>query len=248
MTHVRICATFCLVWFVAVQVSTAEEKWTFETGKVGALPENWKEAKTGKGPGSVWKVVADESAPSGSKALAQVSSEGPRPLFNLCIAGNSTCRDIDVSVSLKALCGVIDQGGGPVWRFQDENNYYIARANPLESNYRVYKVVDGKRIQIDSADVQVPAGCWTCLRVVHKGDEIRCYLNDKVLLKVTDTAIRKEGRVGLWTKADAVTLFDDLCVVETADAQSSRPRATGSVFLPQGPSQKDYPISTICCR
>jgi hypothetical protein len=117
-------------------------------------------------------------------------------------------------VSFKAVCGVIDQGGGPVWRYQDADNYYIARANPLESNYRVYKVIDGKRIQLDSADIEVPAGCWHRLRVVHKGDEIRCYLNGKLLLEVTDTALRTEGRVGLWTKADAVTLFDDLQVME----------------------------------
>jgi hypothetical protein len=213
MIHARICAMLFLVWFAGVELRAAEKEWTFEDDKVGVLPKNWIEAKTGEGPGSVWKVVADESAPSGSKALAQMSSEGQRRLFNLCIAGNTTYRNIDVSVSIKAVCGTIDQGGGPVWRYQDANNYYIARANPLESNYRVYKVVGGKRIQLDSADVDVPAGRWHRLRVVHEGHQIHCYLNGKSLLKATDATIPNEGRVGLWTKADAVTLFDDLGVI-----------------------------------
>ena len=79
-----------------------------------------------------------------------------------------------------------DQGGGPVWRYQDANNYYIARMNPLENNYRVYKVVNGKRTQLGSADVNIPAGEWQMLRVVHSGDHIRCYLDDQLYLDVND--------------------------------------------------------------
>ena len=214
MLQPRICFVLCAVWFAVGKLPAGESIWTFENNKVGFLPKDWEEAKTGQGPGSLWKVVADESAPTGSQALAQLSSEGPRPLFNLCVARNSSYRNIDLSVSFNAVCGVIDQGGGPVWRYQDADNYYIARANPLESNYRVYKVVHGKRVQLASADVEVPAGRWHVLRVVHEGDEIRCYLNGKPLLQAADTAIRTEGRVGLWTKADAVTSFGYLKVME----------------------------------
>ena len=128
--------------------------WSFEDAQLGTLPKGWSAAKTGEGPGSVWKVIEDTSAPKGPKVLAQVSSEGPRPLFNLCVAEKASYADLDLSVAFKAVQGNIDQGGGPVWRYQDRNNYYIARMNPLEWNYRVYKAVNGKRVQLASADLK----------------------------------------------------------------------------------------------
>jgi hypothetical protein len=212
MRHACIGALISAIWFIATAIYGEEKEWSFEDNKVGDVNNDWEVAKTGDGPGSVWQVVADESAPSGSHAVAQMSLEGPRPIFNLCVARDSTHRDIDLSVSFKAVAGTIDQGGGPVWRYQDENNYYIARANPLEKNFRVYKVVDGKRTELDSADIEVPAGKWHALRVEHRGDDIRCFLNGKRLLEVQDSTFGKTGRVGLWTKADAVTFFDDLSV------------------------------------
>jgi hypothetical protein len=160
----------------------------------------------------VWKVVEDATAPKGAKALAQTSSDGPSPLFNLCVADGTRFRDIDLSVAFKAVSGKTDQGGGPVWRYRDANNYYIARMNPLENNFRVYKVVDGKRTQLGTADVQASAGQWHRLRVVHEGDHIRCSLNGKPYLDVRDQAFAEAGKVGLWTKADAVTYFDDYVV------------------------------------
>jgi hypothetical protein len=214
MVRVASCAALCVLWFGAVASPAEEARWSFDDSKIGVLPENWTEAKTGEGPGSMWRTVADGSAPSGSQALAQMSSAGPRPLFNLCVAPNMSFRNMDLTVSLKAVCGVIDQGGGPVWRYQDANNYYIARANPLEGNFRVYKVVGGTRTQLDTADLDVPAGQWHELRVVHNADQIRCYLNGSLLLEVSDATLGSAGSVGLWTKADAVTFFDNLRVAE----------------------------------
>ena len=90
--------------------------------------------------------------------------------------------DVDLSVAFKAVAGKLDQGGGLVWRYKDANNYYIARMNPLEDNYRVYKVVAGKRTQLGSVDVKIPSGEWHTLRVVHKADHIQCYLDGKSYL------------------------------------------------------------------
>ena len=114
-----------------------------------------------------------------------------------------------IRVSFKAVKGKIDQGGGPVWRYQDENNYYIARMNPLEDNFRVYKVVKGKRTQLGTSDAKAPAGKWHAIRVVQKGNRIQCYLNGKRHLDVKDDTFTNRGKVGLWTKADAVTSFDN---------------------------------------
>lgn len=188
---------------------TAEE-WKFEDSKVGELPKGWTAEKTGEGAGSVWKVLDDATAPAGSKVLAQTSSDGKGPLFNLCVAAEPKLLDVEINLSLKAVGGKIDQGGGPVWRYQDANNYYIARVNPLEDNFRLYKVIGGKRTQLATADVKAATGEWHTLRIVHRGDSIQCSLNGKQLLDATDDAIRKAGQVGLWTKADALTNFDAL--------------------------------------
>ena len=187
------------------------QRWTFEDAKVDKLPEKWSSAKTGKGPGSVWKVVEDKTAPDGAKVLAQTSSKGPNRLFNLCVAKDTIYTDVELTISFKAVKGRIDQGGGPVWRYQDANNYYICRHNPLENNFRVYKVIDGKRIQLASRDVKAPAGKWHTIRVGMRGDMIVCSVNNNEL-DVRDGAISKAGKIGLWTKADAVTYFDDLRV------------------------------------
>lgn len=192
--------------------ATAEETWTFEDAQIGKLPDDWTGAKTGKGEGSVWKVIEDETAPSGAKVLAQTSSDGPNPLFNLCVADETKYTDVDLSVAFKAVNGKVDQGGGPVWRYQDENNYYIARMNPLENNFRVYKVVTGKRTQLASANVEAPAGKWHTIRIMHKGDHIQCYVNGKLHLDAKDSTFQGAGKIGLWTKADAVTSFDKLTV------------------------------------
>src|SRR5262249_2102908 len=151
-----------LAGVLATSLVAADEKGrsvVFSKDDVGKLPGGWKAEKTGKGEGSVWKVVADKSAPSGKGYVLAQTAEGPSALFNLCVATDTNYRDVDVSVAFKAVKGVKDQGGGIVWRYQDHNNYYIARMNPLEDNYRLYKVVAGKRIQLKTQeDLKVPTG------------------------------------------------------------------------------------------
>ena len=209
------CRAFVCVVLLASAPGAAE--WTFEDSAAGKLPKGWAAAKTGEGPGSEWQVIEDKTAPAGAKVLAQVSAEGPKPLFNLCVADEPKLADIDLSVQFKAVRGKIDQGGGPVWRYQDKDNYYVVRMNPLERNFRVYKIVGGKRTQLGTADVDAddPAEVvkkWHTIRVVHRGDHIQCYLNGKLQLDVKDDAIKAEGKVGVWTKADAETSFDKLKV------------------------------------
>jgi len=184
-------------------------RWVFEDARPGALPEGWSIAKTGQGPDSVWKVIEDPAAASGQQVLAQLAAYGPNHLFNLCVCDEANLTDLEVSVAVKAVRGKLDQGGGVVWRYKDQDNYYIARVNPLENNFRVYKVSGGKRTQLATADVDAPAGKWHALRVTHQGNHIRCYLNDQLLLDVKDETFSQSGPVGLWTKADAVTSFDD---------------------------------------
>jgi hypothetical protein len=198
-----------------VDFASADEKGTlmkFSKDDLGKVPAGWKAAQTGKGM-SVWKVVADETAPSkNGVALAQTTAD-PKATFNLCVAEDTNFKDVEVSVAFKAMKGEADQGGGIVWRYQDANNYYIARMNPLEDNFRVYKVVDGKRHkEFQNAEVKFPTGEWHVLKITMKGDQIECSLDGKKYLEVKDDTFTKAGKVGLWTKADAQTYFDQFTV------------------------------------
>ena len=190
-----------------------ERVFKFSKDDVGKVPTGWKAEKTGKGEGSEWKVVEDETAPSKSGvALAQIA-KSPGGVFNICVAEDTKYKDVELSVSFKAVAGESDQGGGFVWRYQDNNNYYICRMNPLEDNYRVYKVVAGRRMQLGTKEgLKVKAREWHKLKIKMIGDQIECYLDDKKELEVKDDTFQNTGNMGLWSKADAQTHFDDFAV------------------------------------
>lgn len=157
-----------------------------------------------------WEVVKDATAPSKDHVLAQLAKNSTST-FNLALVRDTNMQDVDLAVSFKAVGGRIDQGGGLVWRANDANNYYIARYNPLEGNYRVYKVVEGRRTELGSADIAASPG-WHQLRVTMIGDHIRCYYDGSKYLDIHDDEFPASGQVGLWTKADAQTQFDDFRV------------------------------------
>jgi hypothetical protein len=201
-----------LVGTILVGVSRPP-RWHFTKEDLGKLPAGWQSMKTGPGDGSVWKVVADDSAPSKRGYVLAQTAEGPNTLFNVCAIEDVDYRDVEVQVAFKAVRGKLDQGGGIVWRLMDAENYYVARMNPLESNYRVYKVVHGKRTQLDTKeDLKIPAGEWHTLKVRHRGEQIECWLDGKKYLEAKDDTYTKAGKIGVWTKADAQTYFDNLQV------------------------------------
>ncbi|MFN4259433.1 MAG: family 16 glycoside hydrolase [Gemmataceae bacterium] len=209
-------------WFLSLTVGLmgvtllAADKprvFVFAADEIGKTPKGWTVAKTGMFEGSVWQVVKDPTAPSGTGQVLAQLAEGERRLFNLCVVDDTHYRDLEASVRYKAVAGEIDQGGGIVWRYQDPNNYYIARYNPLETNFRVYKVIDGKREQLEShGNLDLPAGQWHTLTIRQQGNRIECLLDGKSYLQVQDDTLTKPGKVGLWTKADAKTYFDELRV------------------------------------
>jgi hypothetical protein len=202
-----IMAVTCVL--VTFGVGAGEDKTvTFAKADAGKLPTGWTAAQTGKGK-SEWKVVADTTAPGTTGcALAQTTAD-KGATFNLCVADGPILKDVEISVAFKAVEGESDRGGGVVWRYQDANNYYVARVNPLEDNFRVYKVVGGRRArEFQSADVKVPSGEWHTLKVTMTGDKIECFLDGKKYLEANDNTFTKAGKVGLWTKADAQTRFD----------------------------------------
>lgn len=210
MTRTVLAVLLAVSVAVGAAVAADEPKAvTFPKADLGKVPAGWKAAQTGTGA-SVWKIVEDRTAPSKSGfALAQTSDDRDA-LFNLCVAEDTSFKDVEVTVSFKANAGKKDQGGGVVWRYVDANNYYVARMNPLEDNFRVYKVVAGNRsTEFQEAEVKVPTGEWHTLSVKMVGDKIECFVDGKKYLDAKDDTFAKAGKVGLWTKADAQTSFDD---------------------------------------
>lgn len=197
----------CLVAVALAADPTLNEQ--FKKADVGKAPPGWTVAKTGHGEGSVWKVVEDPTAPGQTRACLQQTAVGPDKLFNLCVHDEGKYQDVQVGVALKAVAGKNDQGGGVVWRYRDANNYYVARINPLEENFRVYKVVNGKRTQLATKEgLKAREGSWEYVAVTMTGDSISCWLNGTKHLSVKDDTFKDAGQVGLWTKSDAQTRFD----------------------------------------
>jgi Domain of Unknown Function (DUF1080) len=187
-----------------------ERAFKFQKEDLGKVPSGWKAEKTGRGEGSIWKIVEDDTAPSKSGVALAQTAESPGNVFNICVAEDSSYKDVTLSVSFKAVAGKMDQGGGFVWRYLDHNNYYICRMNPLEDNYRVYHVVNGKRVQIGGKEgIKIPVGEWHKLKVEVKGNEMEGYLDGEKIWEVTDETFKDAGKVGLWSKADAQSRFDE---------------------------------------
>jgi hypothetical protein len=187
----------------------------FDNTKPGELPAGWVAKIAGPGEPK-WTVQQDDIAPSRPNVLMQ-SGWTPKPSFPLCVKTNSSLKDGFVEVKFKPVSGTNDQAAGLVWRYRDAENYYVARANALEDNVVLYKVEKGRRKSLDivgrtggyGVKEKVPAQEWSTLRVNFAEAHFAVLLNGKELFTVEDSTFPEAGLLGLWTKADSVTLFDD---------------------------------------
>lgn len=186
----------------SVSAQNAKMSWNFDTDKVGEIAKGFAQG-VGK-----WEVVADNTAPSKPNVLAQLAKSAGSE-FNLTLVSETNFMDVDITVKMKAIAGKTDQGGGIVWRARDAKNYYVARFNPLEDNYNLYRVVNGRRSEIKGSKV-TPTPGWHTLRVGMTGDHIQCYLDGKKDLDAKDSTFKGAGEIGLWSKSDAQSHFDDL--------------------------------------
>ena len=184
--------------------AASAETLTFDQDKAGALPSLWQQGVTGKG-NPQWAVRPDASAPSKPNVLQQSGSG----TFPWCVLPKTAVENGFVEVRFKPISGREDQAGGVVWRWKDGDNYYIARANALENNVSLYHTTGGRRITIKYVDAPVPGNVWHTLRVEFSGRRIKVMLDGKTYIELEDAHIVGSGAVGLWTKADSVTAFDD---------------------------------------
>jgi hypothetical protein len=192
-------------------MATAESD-DFDKAKPGAIPPGWIGTETGGG-NPKWIVEKDDSAPSKPNVLKQ-SGEAK---YCVAVKNDANLRDGHVEVKFKPISGKEDQAAGLVWRYRDNNNYYVVRANALEGNVVLYKTEGGKRSSLDivgraggyGVKASVPKGEWSIVRVEFEGNKFTVKLNGKQLFQVEDATFGSAGKVGVWTKADSVTLFDD---------------------------------------
>ncbi|MBL8144607.1 MAG: hypothetical protein JNM38_26070 [Acidobacteria bacterium] len=198
---------------------------SFDDQRAGEVPRGMSCATTGNGRPGVWTILADATAPTPPNVLAQTDDDSTGYRFPVCVLDAISLADVDLSIRFKSVKGAVDQAVGLVWRYRDKDNYYLLRANALENNLVLYKVEAGKRSALKprgagmfayGREARVPSGAWGALRVVVKGALFAGYLNGEKLFDVEDGTFADAGRVGVWTKADSVTYFDDLRIAPAA--------------------------------
>ena len=176
----------------------------FQKDEVGKPPAGWTATQTGGGEAK-WTVVQDDTAPSKPNVLKQ-SGEAKYPV---CIKNDTSLKDGFVEVKFKPVSGNEDQAGGVIWRAKDSDNYYIARANALEDNVTIYHTIQGRRVAFKNVDHKVKSGVWHTLRADFQGNRFTVMFDGERVIEATDDSFSDAGKVGVWTKADSVTLFDD---------------------------------------
>jgi hypothetical protein len=191
----------------------------FGSDTLGTVPRGWSVFMTDKGGAPKWEVVEDRTAPSKKgKVAGQTSNDPTGGRFPLLIYDNSNLKDGEVSVAFRPISGRVDQGAGLIWRYQDPNNYYVARANALEDNVVLYKVEKGMRIPLPPVGQPtntyglphyVPSRVWNTMRVTFKGSLFTVYVNGDKIFDLDDKTFTEAGKVGLWTKSDSVIYFDN---------------------------------------
>lgn len=215
------CKIFLSLLAAFLPVLALAQTINFDKDEAGKPPKGFSTALTGRGKPGNWIVMKDEATPSKPNVLAQTDMDATGYRFPVCVFDGLSAKDVDLSVKFKPVKGEGDQAAGIVWRYQDKDNYYITRANALEDNVVLYKVEKGKRTDLPLKGIgrtygkkaKVPSGQWSTLRVVAKGNLFTVYFNGEKLYEVEDNTFIGAGKVGLWTKADSYTLFDDLSII-----------------------------------
>jgi hypothetical protein len=203
-----------VVCVLIAATASAEEgrSYHFDGDKADAPPAGFRFGRTGQGKKGRWVVKAAEGAPSGANVLAQVDTDNTDYRFPVAVADEPRLRDLKLSVRCKPVSGKVDQACGLVFRFRNAKNYYVARANALENNVRLYYVKNGRRRQIASYSGKVTSGEWHELAVTARGEDFEVRYDGKKVIGARDKTFSAPGRIGVWTKADSVTYFDDLTV------------------------------------
>jgi len=198
------------VMTVVVSVLAQSSKLDFEKDEIGRAPGGFSFALTGQGKPGVWLVRKDDAAHG--NVLVQTDGDRTDYRFPVAVYEAVSARDVDLSVQFKGISGKGDQGAGLVWRYRDQNNYYITRCNALEDNCTIYHVINGRRVAFQNKSVKVPTNVWHTLKLEATGDHFVVTYDGNKVLDAKDQTFANAGKVGLWTKADSVMAFDDFTI------------------------------------
>ena len=201
----KYCALLLALFLPAALARSAPVN--FDSTKPGALPAGWRAGITGPGQPQ-WAVTPDPSAPSAPNVLKQ-SGEVASHSYPWCVDTNISLKNGFVQVKFKPVSGKEDQAGGLVWRWQDGDNYYIARGNALEDNIILFRTEGGERKELHRVPMKVAPNQWHTLRVDFYGSHFTVTFDGQKAMDWDDDVFTKAGAAGVWTKADSVTLFDD---------------------------------------
>ena len=189
---------------VTLMARMAESVDNFDSSPIGGAPAGWTATLTGSG-NAKWTVEKDDTAPSKPNVLRQSGVA----TYPICFKNDTSLKDGFVEVKFKPISGKEDQAGGLIWRLKDANNYYVARANALEDNVTIYHTINGKRTEKKHTGTKVAPNVWHSLRVDFQGNHFVVTYDGKKAIEWVDDTFKDAGKVGVWTKADSVTVFDD---------------------------------------
>jgi hypothetical protein len=195
---------------IGFSLDSAIRVWTFDDDPPDSLPSEFLVGTLYDGrPAGEWKILQTEMTNNGPHVLGQLMGKGAEHAYKVVLIRDSTATDVDVRVSFLPISGKADMGGGLIWRTTDDRTYYLARANPLEQNVRVYRVINGIRHLLHSFDQTIVMKQWHTLQVINRGCRIQVFYDKKQVFDLCDKTF-STGGIGLWTKSDAVTYFDNL--------------------------------------
>ena len=195
---------------IQAETISSAPAWNFDREDPGTLPSEFSIGTMFDGrPAGDWQVLATDRAKSPPHVLAQLMAKGAEHAYKITLVKGIVAADLNLAVSFLPIQGQADMGGGLIWRAADDRNYYLARANPLEQNIRVYRVENGIRHLLQNFNQTIDVRLWHTLRVTHQGCRMNIFYDDKQVFDLCDKSFH-DGMIGLWTKSDAVTYFDDL--------------------------------------
>src|SRR3989442_2502922 len=231
--RVVVATAVCATLVVAVAQGS---KIDFEKDDVGKSPTGLSFALTGQGKPGVWLVKKHDQAHG--NVLVQTDADKTDYRFPVAVYDSFSAKDVDLSVQFKALSGRGDQGAGIVWRYRDQNNYYITRCNALEDTCTIYHVINGRRQAFLNQNVKVASNVWHTLRVEALGDHFTVTYDNTRVLDARDGTFKEAGKVGLWTKADSVIAFDEFSV--TARREQEPLSLVRTIDLPRVEGRIDH--------
>lgn len=210
--HRLLLITIMMIFLPAVgaPLENTIHVWTFDDDPPKTLPAEFQVGTLFDGrPAGEWKVLEIDHAKSPPRVLAQLLGKGAEHAYKTVLINGIRASDLELQISFLPIDGKADMGGGLIWRATDDRNYYLTRANPLEQNIRIYRVVKGVRQMLKNFDQIIDVRRWHTLRVLTNGCQVQVFFDEKQVFDLCDQTFTT-GRVGLWTKSDAVTYFDDL--------------------------------------